>query len=353
MPKDKVININITTATIIKTILILILLWFLIFIRSIIGVFLVSLLLTAALKPMVDWMEKRKIPRGLGLSLLYLAFFAIISLTLILTIPPLIHQTKQLAENFPAYWDKIIAGIGSFRDFSSQHGLLENINRIASSFENNLTNFAGNIFGTITSIFGGVAAFIFILVIAFYMTMEKNATERIVNVIIPKIYQEKILDLSRKLEIKIGLWVRGQIVLMIIIGTAAFIGLSILGVNYALILGLVAGLTEIVPYLGPILGAIPAVFIAFAQSPYKALAVIILYFIIQELENDLIVPKIMEKAVGLNPLISLFALLIGVKVAGILGVLLSIPVATSLIVIIKEFYPDINWRKKKKPNHSS
>lgn len=353
MPKDRVININITTSTIIKTILILVILWFLIFIRSIIGVFLVALLLTAALKPMVDWMEKRKIPRSLGISLLYLIFFAVISLTLILTIPLLIHQTKQLAENFPSYWDKIIAGIGSFKDFSSQHGLLENINKIASSFENNLTNFAGNIFGTITSIFGGVAAFIFILVITFYMTMEKNASERIVNVIIPKNYKEKTLDLLRKLEIKIGLWVRGQIVLMIIIGAAAFIGLSILGINYALILGLVAGLTEIIPYLGPLFGAIPAVFIAFAQSPYKALAVIILYFIIQEMENDFIAPKIMQRAVGLNPIICIFALLIGAKIAGVLGVLLSIPVATSLIVIIKEFYPAMKPRKKKEEYHSS
>ncbi|MFH0856944.1 MAG: AI-2E family transporter [bacterium] len=351
--KDKIININITTSTIIKTIFILIILWFLIFIRGIIGVFLVALLLTAALKPMVDWLEKRKIPRVLGLSVIYLIFFTIISVTLILSIPPLIHQTKQLAQNFPSYWEKIISGLGAFRDFSSQHGLIDNINKITSSFENNLTNLAGNIFGTVSSIFGGVASFIFILVIAFYMTMEKNAAQRISNLLLPINYREKTLDLVNKLEIKIGLWVRGQIVLMIIIGAVAFIGLTILGINYALILGLIAGLTEIVPYLGPVLGAIPAVFIAFTQSPYKALAVIIFYFIIQELENDFIAPKVMEKAVGINPIISIFALLIGVKIAGIMGVLLSIPVATSIIVIIKEFYPDIKLRRNKKENNSA
>ncbi len=346
--KDKIININITTSTIIKTFLIIIVLWFLIFIRGILGVFLVALLLTAALKPMVDWLEKRKIPRGLGIGILYLIFFAVISLALILSIPPIIQQTKQLSENFPAYWDKIISGLGAFRDFSSQHGLLNNLHKIAASFENNLSNFAENIFGTISSIFGGVTSFIFILVIAFYMTMEKNAAERIAALLIPKAYQEKLMELLNKLEIKIGLWLRGQIILMIIIGLTAFVGLTILGINYSLILGIIAGLTEIVPYFGPVLGAIPAIFIAFTQSPYKALGVIVLYFIIQELENDIIVPKVMQKAVGLNPIVSIFALLIGAKIAGILGILLSIPVITSIIVIIKEFYPDFKLGKNKK-----
>lgn len=338
--KDKSININITTSTIIKTIIILISLWFLFFIRSIIGIFFVSLIFTAALKPTVDWLEKKKIPRVLGITIVYLALAAVIILSFILIIPPITQQTRQLIENFPAYSKKITEGLGLIKEYSSNLGWLNHVDNIIGTLRDNLAKFIGNIFGAISSIFGRVTSFLFILVITFYMTLENTAMDKIIHLVIPKKYKEKILQLLKELEIKIGLWVRGQITLMLIIGIMSSIALFVLGVNYALILGFIAGLTEIVPYLGPMLGAIPAVFIAFAQSPYKALAVIAVYFGIQELENNVLVPKVMEKAVGLNPLVSILALLIGAKIAGILGILLSIPIATLIIVIIKEFYPN-------------
>jgi len=115
-----------------------------------------------------------------------------------------------------------------------------------------------------------------------------------------------------------------------------FVGLWILGVKYALILALIAGITEFIPYLGPILGAIPAVFLAFTQSPILALFTAILFFIVQQLENNLLVPKIMEKAVGLNPIVSIVALMIGFSIDGVVGALLSIPIATAATVIIED-----------------
>ncbi len=341
--KNKIININITTATIIKTIIIIACLWFIFYIRNIVLIFLIALLLTAALRPTIAWLEKKKIPRILSVSIIYLTLFGIILLTILLIIPPINKQVAQLAQNFPSYLEKITQGLGTIKNYSANNGWAESINKFSSSLENCLTNSAGNIFGTINSIFGGITSFIFILVIVFYMSLEKNAPDKITGIFVPEKYRKRIINLLAKLEEKIGLWVSGQAILMLIIGLAAFIGLLILGVNYALILALFAGLTELIPYLGPLIGAIPAILIAFIQSPYKAIAVIILYFIIQGLENDIIVPKVMEKAVGLNPLISLFALLIGAKIAGILGIFLSIPVTTSIVVIIKEFYPD---RKK-------
>lgn len=343
--KNKIININITTSTIIKTIIIIACIWFIFYIKNILEIFLISLLLTAALRPTIAWLENKKIPRILSVSIIYLALFSIFLLTILLIIPPISKQIAQLAENFPGYLEKITEGVGAIKNYSANHGWFESINKFSSSLENSLTNLAGNLFGTVSSIFGGVASFIFILVIVFYMTLEKKATERITSLFVPEKYRKKLLNLFAKLEEKIGLWVRGQAILMLIIGVVSFIGLLILGVNYALTLALFAGLTEIVPYLGPVIGAVPAILIAFIQSPYKAIAVIILYFIIQELENNILVPKIMQKTVGLNPLISIFALLIGAKIAGILGILLSIPITTSIIVIIKEFYPD---RKKSK-----
>ncbi|MFH0854685.1 MAG: AI-2E family transporter [bacterium] len=343
--KNKILNINITTSTIIKTIIIILNLWFLYYIKGIIGIFLIALLLTAALKPIIDLLEKKKIPRGFGISIVYLLLFGIITGVFILILPPMVRQLSQLVEKFPVYIDKISQSIGTIKKYSINHGWIANLNKISANLEENLTKFAGNIFTGISSIFGGVTSFIFILVIAFYMTLEKNAMERIGNLVIPPKYKDKILRITQQLDEKIGLWVRGQLTLMVIIGIFAFLGLSILKVDYALTLGLIAGLTEVIPYLGPILGAIPAIFLAFAQSPYKALLVIILYFIMQQIENNILEPKIMQKAVGLNPIIIIFALLIGAKIAGILGIILAIPVTTSIIILIKEFYPDIKGGK--------
>ncbi|MBU4332000.1 AI-2E family transporter, partial [Patescibacteria group bacterium] len=136
---------------------------------------------------------------------------------------------------------------------------------------------------------------------------------------------------------KIGSWLRGQVILMIIIGILSYIGLLILGVRYALLLALFAGLMEIIPYIGPIFGAVPAVFIALTQSPIKGLLVIVLYLIIQQLENNLIVPKIMKRAVGLNPIVVILVILIGGKIAGIVGALIAVPVATAFSVMLKDF----------------
>jgi predicted PurR-regulated permease PerM len=146
------------------------------------------------------------------------------------------------------------------------------------------------------------------------------------------------MQLVNRMQDKIGLWLRGQIILSVIIFLLTYLGLSILGVKYALVLALVAGLTEFVPYLGPILAAIPAVFFAFTQDPMLAVFVIVLYYIIQLFENNFIVPQLMQKVVGLNPVVSIVVLLIGFKVGGIIGVILAIPVATAIGVFAKDIF---------------
>ena len=125
---------------------------------------------------------------------------------------------------------------------------------------------------------------------------------------------------------------------MAILGTLIYIGLTILGVKYALVLALIAGLTEAIPFVGPFIGAVPAVFLAFLESPFKALLVLILYIVVQQLENNIIVPKVMQKTVGLNPIVVMVAILLGAKLAGVLGALLAIPIATAAMVVAKGWF---------------
>ena len=140
------------------------------------------------------------------------------------------------------------------------------------------------------------------------------------------------------MQTKIGLWLRGQVILSFIIFCLTFLCLYILGVRYALVLALLAGLTEYIPYFGPFLGAIPAVFLAFTQSPVLALFVALIYYLIQLVENNIIVPKLMQKVVGLNPIVSIIVILTGYKIAGVLGAILAVPVSTAVGVFLRDLF---------------
>ena len=161
---------------------------------------------------------------------------------------------------------------------------------------------------------------------------------RLLHAALPSHIQPYLFGLFDRIQKKFGLWLRGEIILMVIVGLFSYVGLLILGVDYALILGIIAGLAELVPYAGPVISAIPAVLIAATQSPLKALFVLVLYFAIQQLENNVIVPKVMQHAVGMNPLVSILSLLIGFQLAGVMGALLAIPVTTALSVVVGDLF---------------
>lgn len=332
------VYINITALTVFKIILIILLFYFLYLVKDILAILFVALILSSALDPWVDWMQRRKIPRTLGIILIYLALFIVLSLVIYLLIPPIVEQVRELSDDFPTFWEKIITGISFLKEYSIEHGFIDSVRENLNAVSANLRGAAGGVFSTVTSIFGGILSFFLVLVITFYMVVEENAVKKIVWSVAPEKHQVYIMQLVNRMQKKIGLWLRGQLILSFIIFTLTFIGLSILNVKYALVLALLAGLTEFVPYLGPLLAAIPAVFLAFAQEPMLALFVAVLYYIIQMVENNIIVPKLMQKVVGLNPVIIIVVLLMGFKIAGVPGAILSIPVATAANVFIQDIF---------------
>ncbi|MBL7155340.1 MAG: AI-2E family transporter, partial [Candidatus Portnoybacteria bacterium] len=172
--------------------------------------------------------------------------------------------------------------------------------------------------------------------ISFYLAVQEKGAKRFLVSLTPNEHQSYLADLIERIESKIGGWLRGQLLLMFIIGCLTYIGLYFLGVKYALTLALVAALLEIIPYIGPILAAIPAVILAFFQSPFLALLVILLYIVIQQLENYIIVPQVMKRAVGLNPVVIIIVMLIGAKLAGLLGIILAVPVTAAAAEFLKD-----------------
>ncbi len=331
MPESKPQLINVSTLTIIKIILILLALWFIYLIRDVLIILFLSFILAILIDPLADWFEKRKIPRGLAVLAVYVILITILSLILVLLVPPIILQFQQLIEKLPAYWEKIAkTWIGEF----AVKGDFKNLQESFKSVGAGLTR---GIFVTLGGVFGSVAALFLVLVLTFYMVTQEDPIKKMIKSLIPAHYLPYVNQVSIKIKQKMIAWFKGQLILCLVVGCLAYVGLLILGVDYALALGLIAGITEIIPYVGPFIGATVAVFIAFGASPLKALMVVILYIIIQQLENNLLVPKVMKKTVGLNPIISIIALIIGAKLAGVAGVLLAIPFASIVSIFIQDF----------------
>lgn len=339
---NRPINISLTAGSIIKIILLFTAMYFLYLIRDILAVLFVSLILSSALDPWVDWMQAKKIPRAIGIIFIYLVLFSVIGLVIYLIIPPIAEQTGQLANDFPRYIDKLISSFSTIKNFTIEHGFLDSIKNGIGSWSSNLQTATSGIFSTVTGIFGGIFSFFLVLILTFYMVVEESAIKKLVWSIAPAEHQTYLIGLVNRIQTKIGMWLRGQLILSLIVFALVYIGLSILGVKYALVLALIAGVTETVPYLGPILGSIPGVFLAFTQSPMLAVFTAILYYIVQVVENNILVPKVMEKAVGLNPIVSIAALMIGLQIGGIVGAILSIPVATAISVIVSDIFEHKN-----------
>ncbi|HEX9664916.1 MAG TPA: AI-2E family transporter [Patescibacteria group bacterium] len=327
--------VNLSTWTILKVILILFLLWFVYVVRDILAVLFVAILLTSLLEPFVTWLQqKMKFPRSISVILIYVVVIGLVSLSLVLIIPPIVHQLTNLIKVFPAFFSEH----NFISDYFGRAEIFEGLKTGLSSLESSLGRTATGVYSTVSSIFGGIISLILVLVITFYMTIEEDATRRVLKSVTPDKYLPYVTQLTNRIQNKLGLWLKGQLILSLILGIISYIGLKILGIEYALILAVLAGLAEFVPFLGPIIAGIPAVILAFFQEPIKAVFVIILYIIIQQVENHILVPKVMQKTVGLNPIIVIVALLVGAKLAGVLGALLAVPVATAIGVFIKDFY---------------
>ena len=329
---------NISTSTMLRVVIIIVLLAFAYAIREVFVLFIVALVLATALDPMVDKMATRKIPRTLSVILLYILLFGTIAVILGLIIPSLISQVNELSSNFPSLYQKFVDEFQALRDLTANTGFQSSVNNFLQSLQLNIGKAGTSVFGAITSFFGGLIAFIAILIMTYYMLSEENGMKKFFTNITPVKYQPFINQLLLKIQEKLGGWLRGQLLVMLIVAVADFIGMSIIGVKYALFLALFAGLLEIVPLVGSTIAAIPAIFVAFTMSPLKGILTLALFFVVQQIQNNFISPKVMKSNTGLHSVVTIIVLLIGGKVAGMLGILLAIPITLILTTIYSEIW---------------
>lgn len=334
--KEQTIEISMTT--LFKFVLVIIALLFLYYVRDVIVIVIVSGIFASALAPWVDRFQRKNVPRIVSIIAIYAIILGLISLAIALIIPAITNQLKQFATNFPALYQKISAGFPGAGAKGSE--LAETIQQSLQSIISALGDITSSIFAGLAGIFGGLFSLVGILVLTFYMALIEDGFKKLITAVSPAKYQPYLIQLTNRIQIKLGHWIKGQLILSLIIGIASFIGLTILGIPYAVVLGLIAGLTEFIPIAGPIIGAVPAVLIALTISPWKAIFVVILYIIIQQLENNLLVPKVMQKVIGLNPIVIIIVMLLGARLLGILGILLAIPVTIIGDEFLKDFFKE-------------
>lgn len=329
-PKPTLVTIS--TGTIIRLLFVVLGLWFIYLVRDVVAILFVSLIFASALDRWVDWLQRRHIPRPLGILLIYIAILSVFSLVISSLVPPLITEIRGVAVDFPVYWERLTDSVLRLRSLSDTPAFLSGFQQVIDSLESSLAQTGQGVFSSLFSLFGGLLSFIFVLVMTFYMTVSESAMKSALRSLLPDRYQPYITHLLSRMQEKIGTWLQAQLILSVVIASLVYLGLTIIGVKYALILAILAGLLEFIPYVGPIISAIPAIFFGFTQSPLTALLVLIMYVVMQQMENHFIVPAVMRRAIGVHPILSITAMLTGAKLFGFVGILLAIPVVTAISV---------------------
>jgi predicted PurR-regulated permease PerM len=294
------------------------------------------------LRPPVSWLQRRGIPGVAGVILVYLLLLALLIGFALLLVPVIVEQTTTIAAAVPDSYQSLRGWI-----VGHPNPLITQLSRFlpatlslldpGQSSGQELLQTAGQALGYLGSASKGVFTGAAILLLAFYWTLDGPRTIRSLLRLAPMSQRERGRELITAMETKVGAYVAGQGLLSLIIGLLALIAYLIIGLPYALVLALVAGVMEAVPLVGPLLGAIPAALVALTLGPDKLGWVVVATVVIQQIENSLLVPRVMRKAVGVNPFVSLLALFAFSSLLGIAGALMAIPMAAIIQILLNRF----------------
>lgn len=346
-PKE--VTIRIDAGSVVKAIAIIALFYILFILRDLLLVILTAVVFASAVEPITKWFVEYRFPRLLAVIFIYLGLAVGLTLTFYLLFVPVLNEASNALSSLSQYistvdTDASVVSNSFFdanpavRQFSGSFSLKE----IAQQINLMVSNVSGGIFNTISIVFGGLLSFLLILVLSFYLAVQENGIPVFLNMVTPARHRSYVISLWHRAEKKIGLWMQGQLVLVALVAVLIYLGLTLLGVEHALLLAILGGMLEIIPLFGPVISSIPAILSGFSQDGWSlALVVMGLYIIIQQFENQLIYPLVVKKVVGVPSIVVILALIIGGKLGGFLGILLSVPLAAILLEFLNDLQRDI------------
>ena len=320
-------------------------------INSILVTFLGAFLLAAALDPLIDYLQSKRVPRALGLLIVYLVIFTVVGFLFAQILPLLAKQLVDIASIVSDFVFKLsnrdysntflgpmikpfMEKYGAVLDFKELAVQLKKYLEMASS---QLLNLGGNIWNIVLAISNGLMNLLLILILVFFMTVDEKAVENMCLSVFPEKYTNYISMKMEMIKISIGHWIRGQVNVSLLCGILTYVGLVLMGVDYALTLSVIVAIMMIVPVFGRVFAWFFSLPIVFSQSPTAALILSVYYFVLSQVENNFLIPYFMNRAVGLSPVIIMFALLVGNQFLGIVGLMIAVPVATIVSLFIKDF----------------
>ena len=322
MDKQVVISIK----TVFVTILMILGVYVLYRLGAVIGILILATLMVFALEPLVRKITRitflnKPISRGFAVLFSYILLILMLIFLATAGIPPVVSQLEKMVVSLSTISSKI--NFGDYLTFSLADLLPQ------------ASKFSSGVLTATVSVVSNLATLVSLIILSLYLSLDwLNIKKQFIS-LFPDDQEDAVKDTLNDIEMNLGRWVKGELIMMLTIGLACFIGLTILGVKYSLALAIVSGLLEIVPVLGPVLSAIPAVIFAFVDSPIKAVFVVALYILVHQLENTILFPKVMQKVSGFSPLIILIALLVGSEFFGIIGAIIAVPTTIVVAIILK------------------
>ncbi len=325
-------QINITTTSVVRGVLVLAGFFLIYKLIDLVLILITSVVIASAIEPFTQSLEKIGIPRLPSVILIYLFVLLVFSALIFFVFPPFYNEFISLTDDLPEYLQTL-----DLYEKDNEVAWLKNILPDSTGLSGAFAKIGGGFLQTAGFLFGGIFGFFLIIVISFYLAVQEKGIENFLRLVLPVEHERYGIDLWLRSQRKIGLWLQGQMLLGFIMGVFVYLGLTILGIKYALLLALLTIVFELIPIFGPILAAVPAVAIAASQSLTSGGLVLGFYIILQQFENHLIYPLVVRKMVGVPPLLSILSLIVGAQLAGFLGVILAVPLASALVELINDF----------------
>jgi sporulation integral membrane protein YtvI len=301
--------------------------------------FFLAIIIAYILNPLVEFLENRRIPRFLGILLIYAIFFSIGTAFSLTTIPTLILELQKLAEKIPEYTMHIQRYLLHLQSDYQRINLPESVRLVLDQniveLQGSLQEWVERATGSVLGIFSHVFTILVIPLLVYYILRDMDGLKRSFVMLFPRRYRQWVAAMGSEMDRTLGAYFRGMLLICFLVGLMTYLGLLILGLDFALILGVIAGITNIIPYFGPLIGAVPAVLIALLSSPGMAFKVIIVFVIVQQIESQVIAPQILGRSLGLHPLVVIFVLIVGGKLFGLAGLIFAVPFTAILRIFLR------------------
>ncbi|MBU6388820.1 AI-2E family transporter [Patescibacteria group bacterium] len=341
---NKEIKVSITPGTVFAALFIIAGAYVFWLLRDLALLVLTAIVIASAIEPSVAFFIRRRIPRFIAALLVYVLVFGSVFSLLYFFFPPIIADAANFLSAMPKYLDTIntfssFPGMtGTTNLVGTQQGSIQSFVHTLLSFQSVFTAGSGGVLQLVVTFFGGIFSLMLVIVLSFYFALQDAGVDDFLRMVMPVAYEEYSVDLWKRSQKKIGLWMQGQILLSVIVGILVYLGLLIIGIPYALLLSVFTAIAEIIPVFGSLIAGTAAAVVAYSEGGVPlGLIVAGLYIVVNQFESNLIYPLIVKKIVGIPPLLVIVALIAGYTLAGFLGVLLSVPVAAVVLELITDF----------------